>query len=88
MLKVTKPVLVPVPVLGDTPLLGKIAQVVVAPAVAPVSVNDAVLPVLMDATEADAMPGSTGVHGIHALTVAVTALEASLKQPLADLAYK
>ena len=80
--------LVPVPVFGDTPLLGKIAQVVVDPAVAPVSVKLAVLPVLMDVVEPDTMPGSTGVHGIHALTVAVTALEALLKQPLADLPYK
>jgi hypothetical protein len=67
-----------VPVLGDTPLLGKIAQVVVAPAVAPVSVKVAVLPVLIDAAEPDTTPGSTGVHGIHALTVAVTALDAAL----------
>mgnify|MGYP000184373841 CR=1 FL=1 len=33
MLKVIKPVLVPVPVFGDTPFVGKIVQVVVAPAV-------------------------------------------------------
>ncbi|CAN1571903.1 hypothetical protein MCERE19_03295 [Spirosomataceae bacterium] len=69
--------LVPVPVFGDTPLLGKIAQVVV-PAVAPVRVKLAVLPVLIDAAEPDTTPGSTGVHGIHALTVAVTALDAAL----------
>jgi hypothetical protein len=71
-------VLVPVPALGDTPLLGKIAQVVVVPAVAPVRVKLAVLPVLIDAAEPDTTPGSTGVHGTHALTVAVTALDAAL----------
>jgi hypothetical protein len=77
-----------VPVFGDTPLLGKIDQVVVAPAVAPVRVKLAVLPVLIDAAEPDTIPGSTGVHGIHALTVAVTALDAALKQPDVDFPYR
>lgn len=87
-LKVIKPVLVPVPVLGDTPLVGKITQVVVAPADAPVRVKVAVLPVLMLAAEAVAIPGSTGIQGVQELTVAVTTLDAALKQPPADLAYK
>lgn len=87
-LKVIRPVLVPVPVLGDTPLVGKITQVVVAPADAPVRVKVAVLPVLILAAEAVAIPGSTGVQGVQELTVAVTRLDAALKQPPADLAYK
>jgi hypothetical protein len=52
--------------------------VVVTPAVAPVKVNVAVLPVLMLAAEAVAIPGSTGVQGVQEVTVAVTALEAAL----------
>ena len=72
MLKVIVPVVVPVPVLGDTLVLGIMVQVVVAPGVAPTRVKLAVPPVLMLAAEAIAIPGSTGLQGIQVTTVAVT----------------